>query len=707
MKKLVLIVLIVLLALCGSTRTSELDNYTDRSGRVCSANGKASFATTISRASSTTTYLFVSEPQSWKPTPEVANYHPIDIHTCTRQFIFDLNWIGGRIEDYLIDADPEEYVEYAKEMNIDAIYILLKDHHGYSPHPTKVGKIYPNVSEDFTFRLIDACHREGIAVIGYLSVLDWDWGRHHNDLLQNHWGGFRTPIETLFLIGEFFQGLIYRHGGYQTPCLNSSYLDYLLAQEAEVLSTLKIDALRFDMLYQRGTHNCAGCMQFYKEIFGKTKPDRWNDWRDQATFQRAKIDHAWRRIYSLAKEVNPRVPICAAAFMQGPYEINNQNTGRLQDFQRIEFADPDSFSPCFQSDVCGNIPGIAGQIFNLSECARWDLLAHGMLLYHYSKVDRQTGLPPPGWRMEEKVKKFYGEVKEVEEYLVHTEPLPYLAIVYCEANRFRYRYFSREHYLSQLRAVFRELHHKSLLPRFINSQDIKLENIKKYAGIMLVDTTGLTKAQVDTLRQYVESGGNLIATGHSAIAASEEVNKPLSDLLGLKGTSAEDVRIKVKPPKQPEWLASLLQKQLSFRGIVKTKYIAGETLVTTQIGEKHFPFIHVRPLGKGRVIYIACPDTPSKILVNLAMHMAGSPPVKSAGEAEIILKIQPDNKRLIIHRLGPPDTALIRKDVFPIKSARLVFPEEKELDAVLEGNYFRIEIPGPSEVKDRAIAVAE
>ena len=59
------------------------------------------------------------------------------------------------------------------EANVDSVTIFAKCHHGWSYHPTKVGKQHPHLDFDLTRAQLDALHAAGINAPIYVSA-GWD-----------------------------------------------------------------------------------------------------------------------------------------------------------------------------------------------------------------------------------------------------------------------------------------------------------------------------------------------------------------------------------------------------------------------------------------------------------------------------------------------------------------------------------------------------
>ncbi|HSI07824.1 MAG TPA: alpha-amylase family protein [Rariglobus sp.] len=115
-----------------------------------------------------------------------------------------------------------KFQEALKIGHIDSITLFAKCHHGYSYHPTKVGRKHPHLKFDLLSRQIDACREIGVRCPIYLSAgVDELMAMEHPEwVVKNREGLTYDPLDVVwFKILRF----------------NSPYLDYLCAQIDEVV----------------------------------------------------------------------------------------------------------------------------------------------------------------------------------------------------------------------------------------------------------------------------------------------------------------------------------------------------------------------------------------------------------------------------------------------------------------------------------------
>ena len=142
--------------------------------------------------------------------------------------------------------DKKEWQEALKLGHVDSITVFSKCHHGYSYHPTKVNEMHPGLSFDLLGAQLEACREIGVNAPVYLSAgLDEKDALIHPEWLQrnkddrNDCGDFFTPRFHLM-------------------CLNTAYLDKLLAEIEEVMQRYNPCGIFLDILDERVCY-CAKC----------------------------------------------------------------------------------------------------------------------------------------------------------------------------------------------------------------------------------------------------------------------------------------------------------------------------------------------------------------------------------------------------------------------------------------------------------------
>lgn len=167
----------------------------------------------------------------------------------------------------------KQFKEMLKLGHVDSITVFAKCHHGWSYYPTKVGEIHPGLKFDLLKEMIDAAHEIDVKTPVYISAgLDEKLARRHPEWLIRH------KDERLQWVGDFFAP------GYHEFCLNSPYLDYLIAQVEEVVSNYYADGIFLDIVGVRKCY-CQNCI--------KTLIEEGKDPRNENS-----IDELGERIYA-------------------------------------------------------------------------------------------------------------------------------------------------------------------------------------------------------------------------------------------------------------------------------------------------------------------------------------------------------------------------------------------------------------------------
>jgi len=123
------------------------------------------------------------------------------------------------------DFNKEEWQQTLRAGHVDSVTCFSKCHHGWSYHPTGVGKIHPHLSFDLLRAQFDACKEIGVNVPLYLSAgVDEVAVREHPEWREVSHDGRYAGWSTSNL-----------QPGFKTVCFNTPYLEYLLEQIREAV----------------------------------------------------------------------------------------------------------------------------------------------------------------------------------------------------------------------------------------------------------------------------------------------------------------------------------------------------------------------------------------------------------------------------------------------------------------------------------------
>ncbi len=182
--------------------------------------------------------------------------------------------------------DPEDFARTLQAARVDSINLFAKCHHGWSYHPTEVGKVHPHLDFDLLRAQMDACHAAGIETPIYVTAV-WDElsAREHPEWLIETPNG-EHPVQ---------------HGngqgaGWKFLDLSSPYTDYLVRQIEEVVRLFPDGhGLWVDICFQK-----PSVSRFAKEGMERDGLD-WRSAEDRARFAEATSMRFFERISAIAK----------------------------------------------------------------------------------------------------------------------------------------------------------------------------------------------------------------------------------------------------------------------------------------------------------------------------------------------------------------------------------------------------------------------
>jgi hypothetical protein len=184
------------------------------------------------------------------------------------------NLIDMHIEDwderFLSKLDPKNYVEMLKLANVESAMVYANSHVGYCYWPTKTGRMHRGIKgRDILGEIIDLCHKEGIDVIIYYS------------LIYNNWAYEQHPEWRMVGIdGKMSREHGLWGGRYGVCCPNSpGYRKFVSDQIEELCRSYDFDGIFFDMTFWPMVCYCPNCKRRYREETGDDPPAviNWDD----------------------------------------------------------------------------------------------------------------------------------------------------------------------------------------------------------------------------------------------------------------------------------------------------------------------------------------------------------------------------------------------------------------------------------------------
>jgi len=207
-------------------------------------------------------------------------------------------------EEFLSKLDPKNYVKMLKLGNVKSTMVYANSHVGYCYWPTRTGRMHKGIrGRDVLGEIIDLCHKEGINVVVYYS------------LIFNNWAYEQHPEwRILDLDGKASRERPGRGGRYGVCCPNSpGYRKFVLDQIKELCENYEFEGIFFDMTFWPAVCYCPNCKKRYREETGEDLPTII-DWNDPSWVRFQKKREEWIAEFasmatSAAKKYKPGVAV--------------------------------------------------------------------------------------------------------------------------------------------------------------------------------------------------------------------------------------------------------------------------------------------------------------------------------------------------------------------------------------------------------------
>ncbi len=159
------------------------------------------------------------------------------------------------IENIGKEFDKNQFINALRAGHVNSITCFSSCHHGWSYHPTKVGKMHPHLDFDLLGAQIKACKENGINVPIYLTAgVDNVAAEEHSEWREidkeGRWASWEpSPLQA----------------GFKNLCFNTPYLDYLCAKIEEAVTRYgKADGVFLDIISQSQCC-CPSCLELMKK----------------------------------------------------------------------------------------------------------------------------------------------------------------------------------------------------------------------------------------------------------------------------------------------------------------------------------------------------------------------------------------------------------------------------------------------------------
>jgi hypothetical protein len=190
--------------------------------------------------------------------------------------------------------DKKGWQETLQAAAVDSITLFSKCHHGWSYHPTKVGKIHPHLSFDLLRKQYDATKEAGINAPVYLSAgVDNLASNDHPEWRELNKDGYYAGWENGAL-----------RAGFHMMDFHSPYLDYLCEQIREAVRLFPdCDGIFLDIISQN--QSCSRWSLDFMKANG-LDPEKEEDRKESS---RRALEKYYQRTTEAAKSLRSDMPV--------------------------------------------------------------------------------------------------------------------------------------------------------------------------------------------------------------------------------------------------------------------------------------------------------------------------------------------------------------------------------------------------------------
>jgi hypothetical protein len=571
------------------------------------------------------------------------------------------------IQDVGAAFDPDEFASLLVKAHVNSVTCFARCHHGWIYFNTKKHpeRRHPHLQRNLLAEQIEACHRRNIRVPIYITV-EWD-----------HYSATRHP-EWLILDekGNPTGTPLYEPGFYRNLCLNSPYRDFLREHVEEVLTTLPVDGIFFDIVHPRECNS-----RWCRELMEKAGLDPTRQ-SDRLRHALQTVNEFKREFTALVRRYHPKATIFYNSGHIGPrhravaplfthFELESLPSGG---WGYLHFPLTARYSRTLGVEVLGMTGKFHtswGDFHSYKNRAALEFECFQMLALG-AKCSVGDQLHPSG-KMDpvsyELIGEVYAEVEKKEPWCRDARAVSEIGVLNPEEFAPTYQ---RTNYPSVYGAV-------RMLQELAHQFDVLDSNsdFSRYKLIILPDEIPGTAELAAKIDDYLRAGGSVVASFASGVDPET----------GQFATTSLGVRLKGDAPYSPDFI---LPRGVMARGLRQTEYVMylrgkevepvtgsevlAETVLpyfnrtwrhfcshrhTPSAGKRGYPAV----VRRGRVIYFAHPvftqyyrNAPrwvKTLVANAIAVLLPEPVLQLQAPSSVIATIneQPGENRWVVHLL--------------------------------------------------------
>ncbi|HWB11701.1 MAG TPA: hypothetical protein VG826_20895 [Pirellulales bacterium] len=622
----------------------------------------------------------------------------------------------------------------------------------YYPLRRDGGRLKPD--DDRLLRaFVDGCHRRSMKlVLGLPPFPPVELVKEHPD-----WRVHPDNAGSVLKLAPEEQNL-----GTRVGCNLGPWGDYLIDVCCELVEDYHLDGFSFDGNYHPPICYCPACQAAYRRDRDLDLPDQVNlddvAYRRYLVWRGERLEGHYRRMQDRLKQVDRNAVLMSWSVNAGRYghflhlpramptRLNLLFDLPMQEWWLDETNFGGSVAPAFGAAY---LRAVAGDRPNASEAylmSRGNPYGSDSFPAHERRTRNLLALTGGsitaesfGWPVPtHSTQTVFEQVRQRSRWLTRTRRLAWAAQLVSEQTRQFYAYRDvPERFLAHQFGAFRCACETHLPLSLVNDWDITADALMGYSALLLPNAAALSRQAVDAVREYVRSGGGLVASAETSLF--DELGRPrgdfaLADVFGVsfegrpkaplerakldanfavtvderywqERTGVARLAWKDHPLFNDDRLRQLVPGQAAnFRGPLVRVSQPGEAVevVATMTPEGDsgpaIPAMIARPFGKGKVVYFAAAIDAAlwsyaypyqRLLLARALEWAAREPVPVQVKAPLCVQAtcfaQSDEAgtRWIIHFFNGVNTAAnhglpaadvpLREETIPIHGIEVAF----------------------------------
>ncbi|MEG0591376.1 MAG: beta-galactosidase trimerization domain-containing protein [Lachnospiraceae bacterium] len=467
----------------------------------------------------------------------------------------------------------EEYEEFFETANIDSLMVYCKDHWGVTYYDSLVSgaQKHQGVKTDWISSIAEVLKRKEIEFVAYYCI-EYDEGAARQ---FPQWRVIQPDGTPLVRADEFAK--------WSLCCYQTDYRKYCLQQLSEIVKNYAPDALFMD-IFGASLCYCDNCKNKFFSQYHYHLPETQESILEHRTdileFLNGNAEEFLLEIKQCLKDIDPSLAITVNFSCHYPKNIRD-----LLDYQFSEPLLKDNwFSSAYARDTAIDqypilVPGEASQVYNYDSineymCDLSSIAAQGCRVGMYSGSQHIDG--SLDFEEARRLGAVFTELEKMEPYLIDRVPMKSIGILQSDVSMtvnlpslnpdaiIRMK-LHNPHQTSILGAM-QLAEHAKIPYQIIPESTATLNTLLSYDMILLPEVFVIQEPLVTALKDYVNNGGSIIASGQSGLWNADSSLRSVSSLSELYGIGSSKIHNEYA---QNRWSAYIKNtNQVDFTGLL-------------------------------------------------------------------------------------------------------------------------------------------